>query len=180
MHPEPREFTSVSELVAHYAAVRKRLMARGVAIEQIIKPTEPTLEPDPVPDPVPEPEFEPETVAVPVCFGTPRRADVIFKEVCLQFQVRKIDLVSDRRTINLSYPRHVLIGLLCHLTTWSLPRIGRFLGGRDHTTALNSRKRMAHVIAAIPLTYEDPIPEWVAAARSRVFHPYPIGLRAPK
>jgi hypothetical protein len=180
MHPEPREFTSVSELVAHYVAVRKRMIARGIAFEQIIKPIAPT-----VITPEPEPEFEPESqpeevTAVPSFFLSPRRADVIFREVCQQFEVRHIDMVSERRTINLTYPRHTLIGLLCRLTTWSLPRIGRYIGGRDHTTALNSRNRMAHVIAAIPLTDEAPIPEWVAAARERVFQPYPIGLRAPK
>jgi chromosomal replication initiation ATPase DnaA len=40
-------------------------------------------------------------------------------------------------------PRYVAIGLMLQLTPMSLPAIGRRLAGRDHTTIVNGRNRLA-------------------------------------
>lgn len=52
------------------------------------------------------------------------------------------DLVSARRTANVVRPRQVAVYLCKQMTLHSLPVIGRMFGGRDHTTALHSVRRI--------------------------------------
>lgn len=62
--------------------------------------------------------------------------------VLRKFNIQEIDLLSIRRTKNVVLPRHVLVYLARKHTLLSFPQIGRLLGGRDHTTALNSFNRI--------------------------------------
>lgn len=43
-------------------------------------------------------------------------------------------------------PRFVAIGLMIDLTRMSLPAIGRWLGGRDHTTIISGRNRLSKLL----------------------------------
>jgi len=61
----------------------------------------------------------------------------IVAEVCLKHKQFLLDIESDRRTTDIIPARHELMYRLRTETTWSLPRIGRFLGNRDHTTVLH-------------------------------------------
>ena len=63
--------------------------------------------------------------------------------VCAYYGVSVQDVISDRRTARIIRPRHVLFYLAKVLTTCSLPQIGRFLGGRDHTTVLHGLNKIA-------------------------------------
>lgn len=65
----------------------------------------------------------------------------IMAEVVSEFQVSQRDLMSDRRSAAIVYPRFALMWLLQRYTPASLPAIGRFLGGKDHTTVLNGCRR---------------------------------------
>lgn len=47
-----------------------------------------------------------------------------------------------------AFARHVIVGILCEITTLSLPQIGHRLGGRDHTTILNSKRRSEELFAS--------------------------------
>jgi chromosomal replication initiator protein len=47
------------------------------------------------------------------------------------------DLRSDRRARSIAYPRFAAMWAVRHLTSYSLPQIGRALGGRDHTTIMH-------------------------------------------
>lgn len=67
--------------------------------------------------------------------------------VCLHFGVRLADLISSRRTRNLTLPRHVSYYLGAKLTLQSLPEIGRRHGGRDHTTVLHGVKKITRMLA---------------------------------
>lgn len=58
----------------------------------------------------------------------------IVLEVCDEFGVTFLDLVSERRDKILTRPRQKAMYRLRHETTMSLPAIGRRLGGRDHST----------------------------------------------
>lgn len=60
------------------------------------------------------------------------------------------EIVSFRRGQEVTWPRHVTVGLLARLTSYSMPRIARALGGRDHTTILNSRRRFEERIGTDP------------------------------
>jgi chromosomal replication initiator protein len=57
-------------------------------------------------------------------------------------------LTGRRRTQSIALPRQVAMYLLRQLTDLSLVEIGRFLGGRDHTTVMYACDRIAEKIAA--------------------------------
>ena len=61
----------------------------------------------------------------------------IVAEVCLKHNQFLLDIESDRRTKEVIKARQELMYRLRTETTWSLPRIGRFLGNRDHTTIIH-------------------------------------------
>jgi len=61
----------------------------------------------------------------------------IVAEVCLKHNQFLLDIESDRRTKEAVAARQELMYRLRTETTWSLPRIGRFIGNRDHTTIIH-------------------------------------------
>ena len=65
-------------------------------------------------------------------------ADDIIELVCEHYNVRLNDLLSQRRTKNLAFPRHVAMYLAKELTQLTLTEIGHFFGGRDHSTVLHA------------------------------------------
>jgi chromosomal replication initiator protein len=71
---------------------------------------------------------------------TPARiaTDDIIDLVCEHYNVRLNDLLSQRRTKNLAFPRHVAMYLTKELTQLTLTEIGSFFGGRDHSTVLHA------------------------------------------
>jgi chromosomal replication initiation ATPase DnaA len=69
-----------------------------------------------------------------------KRPDSIIKSVCFYLDVPVGRLISKNRKRNLTEARHIIADLLYsdrHLNM-SLKAIGQMLGGRDHTTTLNS------------------------------------------
>lgn len=71
----------------------------------------------------------------------PKMDDVLFA-VCEHYNVPDIEVLSKRRHVDIAYPRHVFCYLARELTLRSLPDIGRFLSGRDHTTILHSVRKI--------------------------------------
>jgi chromosomal replication initiator protein len=65
-------------------------------------------------------------------------SDDIIDLVCEHYGVRRADLLSQRRTKNLAFPRHVAMFLAKELTQLTLTEIGNFFGGRDHSTVLHA------------------------------------------
>ena len=66
------------------------------------------------------------------------RLDDIKVAVCNFYRVRAIDLLSARRTKNICLPRQVAMWLGRRTTLQSFPAIGRYFGGRDHSTAVHA------------------------------------------
>ncbi|MBK9974462.1 MAG: chromosomal replication initiator protein DnaA [Planctomycetes bacterium] len=64
--------------------------------------------------------------------------DDIIELVCEHYGVRRNDLLSQRRTKNLAFPRHVAMYIAKELTQLTLTEIGNFFGGRDHSTVLHA------------------------------------------
>lgn len=64
----------------------------------------------------------------------------IIREVCIKYNISLEDLISERRHKAIVQPRQEAMYRLCTETDWSLPRIGRALGNRDHTTVLHGRR----------------------------------------
>jgi chromosomal replication initiator protein len=67
-------------------------------------------------------------------------------EVSERFGLSKEELIGDRRSQNIVYPRQVAMYLSRELTDSSLPRIGRHFGGRDHTTVIHATSKIARLI----------------------------------
>lgn len=63
--------------------------------------------------------------------------------VANEFGITVSELISKVRIADLCLPRYVAMGLMLDLTQMSLPAIGRQMGGRDHTTVINGRNRLA-------------------------------------
>lgn len=60
----------------------------------------------------------------------------IMKRVCRRFGVSIMDLKSKRQARVVSIPRQAAMFLAKRFTPHSLPEIGRYFGGRDHTTVI--------------------------------------------
>ena len=53
------------------------------------------------------------------------------------FNITSDEILSSKRTQEISYARHIAMYLLRECTGLSLPKIGKELGGRNHATILN-------------------------------------------
>lgn len=62
----------------------------------------------------------------------------IEKEICERENLTVSDLHGQRRTVRFVRARQEAIYRVSKATGWSLPRIGRHFGDRDHTTILHS------------------------------------------
>lgn len=78
------------------------------------------------------------------CIQIPRsKGSQIVREVCIKYGISMEDLISERRHKQIVQPRQEAMYRLATETDWSLPRIGRYLGGRDHTTVLHGKRKFA-------------------------------------
>jgi chromosomal replication initiator protein len=70
---------------------------------------------------------------------TPQRIQEI---VATHFRIKIDDLISKRRTRNVTVPRQLAMYLCREMTDWSLPKIGEIFGGRDHTTVIHAYEKV--------------------------------------
>ncbi len=75
---------------------------------------------------------------------------------------------AQRRRPLVTY-RQAAVAIVCRLTDKSTPEIGRHFGGRDHSTVIHAKRRMASHIAAVgsQLLGSEPY-EWAQAMRRRL------------
>ena len=64
--------------------------------------------------------------------------DDIKKAVAVHFSLKVSEIISKRRTKNLSFPRHIAMYLCRKHTTCSYPEIGSHFGGRDHSSVIHA------------------------------------------
>jgi chromosomal replication initiation ATPase DnaA len=67
--------------------------------------------------------------------------------ICRRYGVTMGEIDSPQHDAKLVRPRHIAMYLAHRLTLKSLPEIGRGFGGRDHTTILNAKKKIAKLRA---------------------------------
>ncbi|MFN9200307.1 MAG: helix-turn-helix domain-containing protein [Planctomycetaceae bacterium] len=72
----------------------------------------------------------------------------IAREVAAEFGLKLADLRSSRRTRELAFPRQVGMWLSRQLLGESLLNVGRFYGGRDHTTVGHACQKVAELLAS--------------------------------
>lgn len=66
----------------------------------------------------------------------PITIDLITETVAKEFNLKVSDLKAKKRTAMIVLPRQISMYLARELTDFSLPEIGRFFGGKDHTTVI--------------------------------------------
>jgi len=89
-----------------------------------------------------KPLFQPKTVALSV--------DDIKRAVAEHFGIKVSEMVSKRRTKNLSFPRHIAMYLCRKHTTYSYPEIGGHFGGRDHSSVIHAANVVSTKIGSDP------------------------------
>jgi len=66
----------------------------------------------------------------------PITIELITEIVAKEFNFKVSDLKAKKRTASIVFPRQIAMYLARELTDFSLPEIGRFFGGKDHTTVI--------------------------------------------
>ncbi|KJS18158.1 MAG: chromosomal replication initiation protein [Peptococcaceae bacterium BRH_c4b] len=67
---------------------------------------------------------------------------LIHQIVSEYYNIRPDDFKSKKRTRNVSFPRQIAMYLTREMTDLSLPKIGEYFGGRDHTTVIHAYDRI--------------------------------------
>src|SRR5262249_31940256 len=66
--------------------------------------------------------------------------ETIQRVVCEYYGVRLSDLLSQKRSRNIAFPRQVAMYLARRLARASFPSIGERFGGRDHSTVIHANR----------------------------------------
>ncbi len=74
--------------------------------------------------------------------------DLIQKKVSEFFGISENEMKTKKRSRSVSYPRQVAMFLSRELTNFSLPDIGGFFGGRDHSTVVHACDKIGKEIKA--------------------------------
>ena len=70
-------------------------------------------------------------------------SDLIIQVVADHFGLTPLDIASQKRSKNIAYPRQICMYLCQDIMGIPLQEIGRLLGGRDHTTIIHGRDKIA-------------------------------------
>lgn len=76
--------------------------------------------------------------------------DMIIEAVCATTGFPRLDIVSDRRSLELAAARYSVFWLASKLTTLSATTVGRLVGDRDHTTVLVGMRRAEELRVSDP------------------------------
>lgn len=76
----------------------------------------------------------------------PISISLIQQEVCKYYQISKNDLVGNKRSQSIAFPRQIAMYLSRELTDHSLPKIGGEFGGRDHTTVMYANSKIQRLM----------------------------------
>lgn len=90
--------------------------------------------------------------------------DDIKKAVANHFSIKVSEIISKRRTKNLSFPRHIAMYLCRKHTTASYPEIGEHFGGRDHSSVIHA----ASVVSA-KLSTDSKVKEIIENIEKSIF-----------
>jgi len=70
---------------------------------------------------------------------------MIIDVVCEEFGVDRESLLGSSRKRDISQARQIAMFLMRHHTNLSLPKIGDYFGGKDHTTVLYSCEKVSQL-----------------------------------
>ncbi|MFA5500130.1 MAG: chromosomal replication initiator protein DnaA [Candidatus Omnitrophota bacterium] len=72
--------------------------------------------------------------------------DLVQKKICEYFDIKLSDMKVKKRSRGIAYPRQIAMYLSRQLTDYSLPEIGEYFGGRDHTTVMHAYDKVQNDI----------------------------------
>lgn len=78
--------------------------------------------------------------------GRPISISLIQQVICTYFNISISELLSDKRTQSIVYPRQVAMYLARELTDLSLPKIGKDFGNKDHTTVMHANSKIERLL----------------------------------
>lgn len=67
---------------------------------------------------------------------------LIMQVVCKFFNIKVSDIVSDKRSNSVAFPRQIAMYLCREVANMSFPAIGKDFGGRDHSTVLHAYSKI--------------------------------------
>lgn len=67
---------------------------------------------------------------------------LIIQVVCKFFNIKVSDVLSEKRSNNVAYPRQIAMYLCRELINMTFPNIGKDFGGRDHSTVLHAYSKI--------------------------------------
>lgn len=73
-------------------------------------------------------------------------SDSIIEAVCNFYKIQRSDLVSKKKNKEIVEPRQICAYLMTELLSIPLVTIGQSLGGRDHTTVIHARDKIAELM----------------------------------
>jgi chromosomal replication initiator protein len=76
----------------------------------------------------------------------PISISLIQQEVCKYYSISKNDLIGNKRSQSIVFPRQIGMYLSRELTDHSLPKIGSEFGGRDHTTVMYANTKIQRLM----------------------------------
>lgn len=82
--------------------------------------------------------------------STSATADDIISATCKYFQLSKEDLIGKKKTKEIVEPRQLCIYLITDMLALPLATIGEIFGGRDHTTVMHARDKIAERLNTVP------------------------------
>ena len=78
--------------------------------------------------------------------------DDVINAVCSFFKISKADLVGKKKNKEIVEPRQICAYLMTELLSIPLVSVGQALGGRDHTTVIHARDKIAELVKDSPKT----------------------------
>lgn len=70
--------------------------------------------------------------------------ELIIQVVADHFGITPLDIASQKRNKDIVHPRQIVMYLCQNMTDSSLQVIGKYLGGRDHTTIIHGREKISN------------------------------------
>lgn len=144
-----REFTSASDLMAHYRALFAR-SAPVVPVERVRPAPQPEAAPEPVEQPTPEELLANFSLAFSTEVAPRLSLQTIMEHVSSEFHISIRDIKSERNSLDNVRARQAFYYLARHLTPRSFPQIAKFAGKHDHTTVMKGVKACAQRMDADP------------------------------
>ena len=83
------------------------------------------------------------------------KIDNIQRVVADYYKIKITDLLSKQKTRDVARPRQIAMSLAKEFTKHSLPEIGGFFGGRDHTTVLHAVRTIKKLLTSNIDTQDD-------------------------